>query len=51
VSTKAVDVDEVDGRASIAESLSESSESDGKLYHASSLSSSSDESGGEASSN
>jgi hypothetical protein len=50
VSTKVVDVDEVDGRAGVAESSSESSESDGILYHISSLSSSSDELGGEESS-
>jgi hypothetical protein len=51
VSTKAVDVNEVDRRASATESSSESSESDGILYHASSLSESSEsELGGEESS-
>jgi hypothetical protein len=51
VSTKAVDVDEADRRASIAELSSESSESDGILYHVSSSSESSEsELGGEESS-
>jgi hypothetical protein len=51
VSTKAVDVDEVDGRAGVAELSSESSESDGILYHVSSSSESSEsELGGEESS-
>jgi hypothetical protein len=52
VSTKAVDVDEVDRRASAAKSSSKSSKSDGILYHVSSSSESLEsELGGEESSN
>jgi len=51
VSTKVVDVDEVDERASVAKLSSKSFESNSILYYVSSLSSSSNELGGEESSN